>query len=307
MHLTERAHQLRQRAHRAASQLETRLARRVLRRLNRRNFEQDFLPALPPALRPAARGVFLQDWTAEERRLGRKVETFRPRIAEYGATLTSMSSPLPGTFQLDDRGHSRGAELTAATVGAHMQTGVRPSGGLLLRRLLSGAQAKSVLELGTNTGFSGCYMLAAESQPALLTVEGSPELCDIARANLARFSTQFEVRNGLFDEVLSELLALGRRFDCIFIDGQHEERATLHYAQRARLLLERGGLLVLDDIYWSHGMHAAWRTLCATPGYETTFDLGWKGVAVVGAEQQRPLHFDLCEYIGRPRIANTDR
>ena len=72
-------------------------------------------------------------------------------------------------------------------------------------------------------------------------------------------------------------------------------------------MLERGGLLVLDDIYWSHGMHAAWRALCATPGYETTFDLGWKGVAVVGAEQQRPLHFDLCEYIVRPRIANADR
>jgi predicted O-methyltransferase YrrM len=82
----------------------------------------------------------------------------------------------------------------------HAKTGVRPRGGILLRRLVTGIGARRILELGTNTGFSGCYFTSAETKPFLVTVEGSAAMCAIARRNLGRFTTEFLVMHRLFDE-----------------------------------------------------------------------------------------------------------
>ncbi len=75
----------------------------------------------------------------------------------------------------------------------------------------------NVLELGTNTGMSGSYILSARRAPHLTTVEGSPDLCAVAEHALKE--------HDLFDDALDALAAEGKRFDAVFIDGQHEERA----------------------------------------------------------------------------------
>lgn len=282
-------------------------ARIVLKNLNKSTFERDCLSRLPTSLQPAARAVYYKDWTHEERALAKKVEEYRERIRRMNVSLTSLPSPAPGSFETDSQGHSRGAPLVAASAERHAQTGVRPPGGLLLRRLVSGTNAKNVLELGTNTGFSGCYFLSAPHHPFLLTVEGSSELCATAQVNLSRFSDRFEIRNRFFDEVITELASAGHKFDCAFVDGQHEKEATLHYAARLRPLVNIGSMIVFDDIYWSHGMQEAWRRICTSSGYSLTLDLGWKGIAIVGEDEQLPTRYDICEYMGRPPISHTDR
>jgi predicted O-methyltransferase YrrM len=279
------------------------LLKRAMRVAQRGRFETDLLQELPARFRPAARFAFGADWTAQERALAKEIESFRERIPSLvsGDTLSSLPSPRVGEFTLDDKGHSHGAALKHAPAAKHAKTGVGPGGGTLLYRIASGMGAKRILELGTNTGFSGCYLVSSPSQPELVTVEGSADLCAVARKNIGRFSQKVTVMNMLFDEAIDALVAQGQRFDCAFIDGQHERNATLHYAARLEPLLEKNAVIVFDDIYWSDDMNQAWKTLCMSPKYCLTLDLAWKGLAVLGDDEPKR-HFDVCDYIGRTRV-----
>jgi predicted O-methyltransferase YrrM len=238
--------------------------------------------------------------------VARKVEEFRRRIPELAGSnsIEAYGSPRSGTFSVDEHGLARAAP-TVAPVARHVQTGVGPRGGILLRRLVTGIGARRILELGTNTGFSGCYFLSAPTRPSLVTVEGSLAMCTIARANLERFSADFVVMHRLFDQAIGELVAAGERFDCVYIDGQHEHRATLHYAGRVAPLVNPGGTLIFDDLRWSSGMFDAWRDICSSPAYRLTIDYAAKGVAVLGVGKPKR-HFDLCEFTGQPPIGRPN-
>lgn len=283
------------------------LRKRMFRLANASRFEKDLLRQLPERFAPAARFTFQADWTQEERALGREIESFRRRIPSLvsGDTMASMPSPHSGDFALDEHGRSQGAAPKRSSVQDHARTGVGPAGGILLRRIVSGAGSRSVLELGTNTGFSGCYMATATTRPKLVTVEGSAELCDLAQKNIGRFSQNVTIMNKLFDEAIDELREAGQRFDCAFIDGQHERLATVHYAQRVEPLMSPGGVIVFDDIYWSDDMNQAWRELWSSPRYSLSLDLGAKGLVVLD-DGSRKRHFDVCDFIGRPRIFRTN-
>lgn len=282
------------------------LTKRLLRLANRPRFEEEFQRELPASFASAARFAFELDWTRQERRLGKEIESFRRRIPSLvaGATMTSLPSPHSGEFTLDEHGRSQGAQAKQSSVADHAQTGVRPAGGTLLRRVVSGIGARRVLELGTNTGFSGSYITTATSRPELVTIEYSADLCQLARQNIGRFSQSFTIMNTLFDNAIDELRDKGERFDCAFIDGQHERRATVHYAERVEPLMSPKGVLVFDDIYWSDDMNQAWKEICLSPRYGLTLDLGWKGIAVL-SDGGPKRHFDICELIGRPRIARA--
>jgi predicted O-methyltransferase YrrM len=219
--------------------------------------------------------------------------------------IESLPSPHSGTFSLDERRLARAAPPTPAPIARHARTGVGPRGGILLRRLVTGMGARRILELGTNTGFSGCYFLCADARPSLVTVEGSAAMCAIARENLMRFSGDFVIVHKLFDEAIDELLSRHERFDCAYIDGQHEREATLHYAARLALLVRPGGTLIFDDLYWSMDMNRAWREICASPAYSVTVDCAAKGAAVLAGSGPKR-HFDLCEFVGTPPIRRPD-
>lgn len=300
-----------------AARLRHALAQRALRWLNARTFREDFLPSVPGELRGACQWVFAQDFTGEERALARRIEQHRARIRELAGSelLSSMSSPAAGTFELDASGHSAGAPLSARPARLHAATGVRPGGGILLRRLVDGLSLDRVLELGTNTGMSGSYILSATRAPHLTTVEGSGDLCRIADHALKAHSSDYRIINDLFDRAIDALAAEGERFDAVFIDGQHEEHATIHYAERVQRLLAPGGVLIFDDIYWSRGMLSAWRHIVLQERFRVTADLSWKGVAIadsgierrLAAPPDRKAHFDVCDYLGRTPVDHRDR
>ena len=59
-------------------------------------------------------------------------------------------------------------------------------GGIQLKRIIDAFGHGNVLELGTNTGLSGCYFLSSENTEHFYTIEGSPDLCKIADINLKK-------------------------------------------------------------------------------------------------------------------------
>ncbi len=163
------------------------------------------------------------------------------------------------------------------------------------------------MELGTNTGFSGCYFLSCPQFEHLVTIEGSRDLCEIADRNLRRIADNFTIMNMLFDDAIEQLVQNDENFDCVFIDGQHERKATSHYTKRVVPLLNKGGLIIFDDIYWSDGMNQFWKEICFSQGFSVTVDFRSKGVGILRSGEELKMHYDVCEYIGRPRIFRKNR
>jgi predicted O-methyltransferase YrrM len=279
----------------------------ITRLTNHNKFKNGFLKRLPQAYHGAARLLFYWRFTSEEKRIAKEIESFRPRIPELTAEkeIYSYSSPHSNTFQTDETGKVLPGSYVGSTVEAHMKTGSSTFNGILLRRIVEGAGVKRILELGTNTGFSGCYFLSVPGTE-LATIEGSEALCEIARINMNRITDKHRIMHMLFDEAIDELIKEGATFDCVFVDGQHEQKATLHYTQRVLPLLKPGSLIVHDDIYWSEDMNQAWQKLVRDPQFSETVDLFYKGVCRLKSGNGPKVHYDMGEILPRPQLFKKD-
>lgn len=248
--------------------------------------------------------------TNEEKALGQKIESYRSQIpAEHGRdAVLSYGSPKANTFTVDSAsGHAQPGHANNSSVEATLKTGSNIQKGILLKRIVEAANSRRILELGTNTGFSGAYFISG-NQAYLTTIEGSEELCVIARKNLSRISDQFNVINAFFDEAIDELVQQGARFDTVFIDGQHEEEATLHYAKRVAPLMTDDALFIFDDIYWSRGMNNAWKRLIAEFNFSEGADLFTVGLLRGNStnDTDKTTIYDLGEVLPRPDFSRGD-
>lgn len=282
--------------------LQDRFKRLAIRAVNRSAFEEDFLRTVPDGLKPAAEFAFRDKATPEEKAVARSIEQLRSKVAARDEAIESFASPRSGTFTSQEGGGVSTGPVSSSPASAHAKTGVSMKGGILLRRIVTGLAAKRILELGTNTGLSACYFLSSPVKPEVVTIEGSAALCAIAEGNLRQFSDSFTVMNRLFDEALDELTGKGERFDCAFIDGQHERDATWYYARKMAPMLKPGGAIIFDDIYWSDDMNQFWKEACLSDEFSVTIDLGAKGVGLLRRSDEPRMHYDVCEYSGRPRI-----
>jgi predicted O-methyltransferase YrrM len=176
---------------------------------------------------------------------------------------------------------------------------------LLLYRILRRFRPTSCVELGTCLGLSGAYQAAAlKSNGAgrLVTIEGSDDAAAIARETTfarAGLGDTAEVVAGRFQDVLPDVLHRRAPVDYAFIDGHHEQDATLAYFDQLLPHLSAPALLVFDDIRWSDGMTAAWRQIQRHPRVRLAVDFVMMGVCVVGApradeEHPNAAHFKMA-------------
>ena len=273
---------------------------RLRKALCRNRFENSFLPSLPREFHSAARYVYDRDATESELAIGKRIEAFRSEIESIEGDLHSFNSPRSGTFKTQNQGHAVAGEYVTNSASAHSRTGSSIPNGILLQRIVTGLAAKTVLELGANTGLSGCYFIGLPEFAQLITVEGSEDLCKIADKNMSRISNNYRLMHALFDDAIDELIGEGVKVDSVFIDGQHEREATWHYTQRVMPLLSPGSSIIYDDIYWSADMNQMWKEVAASPDFSTTVDLRTKGIAVLKSGDETKRHFDICTYLGRP-------
>jgi predicted O-methyltransferase YrrM len=123
---------------------------------------------------------------------------------------------------------------------------VGPLAGALLTLLARATNARTVLELGTASGYSAiCLARGLADGGRLITLERDPAFARRAAANLARAGLG-QVRVDLRQaDAREELPRLVERFDLIFLDVEKADYAPLMPA--CRRLLRRGGLLVADN------------------------------------------------------------
>ena len=124
---------------------------------------------------------------------------------------------------------------------------VGPAVGELLHILSRAIGARSILELGTATGYSAIFLARACASNAglLTTTELDPAFAARARRNLERAGLEHHA-DVICGDALAHLPRFGGTFDFIFLDIEKADyRRALPECHR---LLRTGGLLVADNV-----------------------------------------------------------
>ncbi len=151
---------------------------------------------------------------------------------------------------------------------------VKKKYGRLLYKIVALRNPNHILELGTSFGISAMY-IAAATNSSVITVEGCENRIAIARQNIEKASlNNIEILNMDF---LSAITNFGKnnrkKFDFVFIDGDHQYVSTLKYFNMLKPLLHERSLLILDDIHESPEMNKAWKKIKDDDFVTISFDI----------------------------------
>lgn len=200
---------------------------------------------------------------------------FIDRIEQARQELEAREDELP--FEEADGEHRR-------QIGELCRTASKsPWWSELLFRLVRSERPERCLELGSCVGVSASYQGAAlelNGAGGLTTIEGRPAVAAVAARTIADLGLKHrvEARVGWFSDVLDGVLSDMGRVDYAFVDGHHEGPATLEYFRRIRPRLDKGAMVIVDDIVWSSDMRAAWDTICSDELTADAVDLGQLGM-----------------------------
>jgi predicted O-methyltransferase YrrM len=178
--------------------------------------------------------------------------------------------------------------------------GTKPLKGSILRFISRQYGSARVLELGTNSGFGTCYL--SHENNVVRSIEGSFDLHRIASKVVACAPGKVELVHSYFDDEIDNLSNAGDKFDLVFIDGQHEHTATIHYANKCQKLLSGNGALLFDDIFWSPGMHSSFFDYLETVEFAYSAVVDTMGIVVFAGGDSRSLYVDTSDVLSFPRV-----
>ena len=171
-------------------------------------------------------------------------------------------------------------EETAALPQHDMQ--IAPEQGALMALLVELTGARRCLEVGTFTGYSSTRVaMALPADGSLVCCDISQEWTDVARRywEQAGVAHKIELRLGPALETLDALLAEGQAgsFDFAFLDADKDNYPG--YVERLLVLLRPGGLLAVDNVFWSGDV--------ANPDVDTTAVRAIRAVNQMLADDER--------------------
>lgn len=211
----------------------------------------------------------------------RKIESLRKELLHRNEVLV-YEDPGAGSIRSGKRRHVNLMVRHSA---------VKKKYGRLLTRLVRYFKPAVVIELGTNTGISSFYLAAADEKIQVFSVEGVSALTALAAKGAKGLGlANITYITGLFSDHLEKLLDKYPGNTLIFLDGHHEEKATLAYFEMVSRKHDTNTVLVIDDIHWSGGMDRAWHTIQHHPSVKVTVDLFFMGIVFFRQELQRE-HF----------------
>ena len=158
----------------------------------------------------------------------------------------------------------------------------------VLFTLIREFQPQTSIELGTCLGISSAYQASAmliNKKGKLITMEGSPELVKISQKHLDSLGiSNVEIIEGRFQDNLLEVLEKNKPIDYVFIDGHHDEKATIEYYNTFLPYLSDEAVLVLDDISWSKGMTNAWNTIIKDQRIKIALNFKVIGICIINKD-----------------------
>ena len=264
---------------------------------------------LPARLDPPLRSLLSGRVPAEADAIAARIERRRADIA---------ASPDKYAFEYggSSLGTTRWPERTEDAAGFSSRrlatsTSVQRRWGVFLHLCAEAYGARAILELGACVGISGAYLASIRSRPRFISVEGSSALAPVAEATLAAVTDRAAIVRAPFESGVLDALA---RFaeetltvDVAYVDGHHDEAATLHYVRTIVPHLSAEGLVILDDISLYEEMWRAWQTLASMPGVAAAVNVGRFGLLVWSGGEVTARHYDLARYTGWWRLGGSRR
>jgi predicted O-methyltransferase YrrM len=224
--------------------------------------------------------------SAEEKEWIEKIEFLRKQLLGSSTEISVMDygAGLPTSIRTPEEMY-QGRKLKT-TVREICRIGSVPrKRAFLLFKLVREFRPSTCLELGTSLGISTAYQAAAlelNEHGEIFTCEGDESLASLAKENFERLGLEnVRVQVGRFQDILGEVLRQIGHLDFAFIDGHHEEQATLAYFKQLCPSFTANSVLVLDDISWSRGMRNAWDLIVADKRTAISVDLSRAGLCIV--------------------------
>jgi predicted O-methyltransferase YrrM len=231
------------------------------------------------ALRRALRSTSLD-------RLSRPEREWRERIEAKRAELLADPESTGPAFETDTEGEeglfSMGHERTTVAVAAWMMS-LTPTWCTLIMRLVRELAPQRCLELGTGFGISTAYAAAAlelNGDGELRTLEGSPEWAERAERSLAGLGLAVEQTVGPIADTLPGVVERDGPFDFVFVDAEHQGRATIEQFEQLKPGLEPGALVVFDDVNWPE-MRSAYAEIGRDRRVASSLTIGRLGFSVI--------------------------
>ena len=161
----------------------------------------------------------------------------------------------------------------------------------LIYRLVKETQPNNAIEFGTCLGLTTAYISKAAPIAKVITMEGCPQTASVASENLKALNAQnVTIKVGDFNDNLPEILVNEDKVDFVFIDGNHQEKATVNYFETILPKVNENTLMIFDDIYWSSGMKNAWEQIKNHSQVTLTIDLFWIGLVYFKTDRKKE-HF----------------
>ena len=158
--------------------------------------------------------------------------------------------------------------------------------GQLLRQLVNAYQLNEILELGTSLGIGTAYLSGHSNSVSVTSIEGCENIALLAKKNLEQLNRKHVlIKVGDFDDVWNELA--NQKYDLIYIDGNHLEKPTLRYFNRAMNQLKENGFIVVDDIRWSKEMKNAWKKMKSDERMNISMDFFRFGILTHAKGEQK--------------------
>jgi predicted O-methyltransferase YrrM len=156
------------------------------------------------------------------------------------------------SLRVDEKGLPASVVATLAELEVYAKThrnalALPRVAGKLLHILAIASQAKSVIELGTSTGYSGVWLASAMQATGgrLLTIEPDSDKIKLANESFARAKVAAHV--GLVKgKALGMLHTLNGPFDLAFVDAIKDE--YIAYFEQLWPKMRAGGLIIADNI-----------------------------------------------------------
>jgi len=176
-------------------------------------------------------------------------------------------------------GSQSGAEKILSTSYIVNHSSINSKFGRLIARLVNWLSPSTIIELGTGAAFSTMYMAVAADQCKIFSIEGCPEIAQLAERNIIKLGLiNTEIITGTFTEVLPSLLPKIHHNLLIFIDGDHRGNNLIKYFESILPFTNENSVFVFDDIRWSGSMEKAWKDIVKREEISVSIDLFRMGI-----------------------------
>jgi predicted O-methyltransferase YrrM len=170
-------------------------------------------------------------------------------------------------IQVTDYGTGNSTNRKVANIAAKSLK--KPKTAELLFRLANHFKPTYLLELGTSLGITSAYLASVSPASQLTTLEGCPEIANIAQETFDTLKLSNTVLTiGAFENTLDKTLDSLPQLDFVFIDGNHKKGPTIQYFEAC---LKRRLTALLS--YW---MTFTGRQRCKKPGQILKTTLRWR-------------------------------